>query len=69
VKVNIAYVRLCVHNLETTGHAKDGGKEKFKVSSAQEKVKEAEVPKARCEKRNLTKSRLIKLRRAMVCRG
>jgi hypothetical protein len=47
--VNIAYVRLGVHNLETTGHAMGGGKKNFEVPSAQEKVKEAEVPKARGE--------------------
>jgi hypothetical protein len=38
-----------VHNLETTGHAKDGGKKSFEVVRAQEKVQEVEVPKARGE--------------------
>jgi hypothetical protein len=38
-----------VHNLETTDQAKDGGKKSFEVPSAQEKVKEAEEPKARGE--------------------
>jgi hypothetical protein len=51
--VNIAYVRLGVHNLETTGHAKDGGKKNSKVSSAWEKVKEDKVPKARGEEEDL----------------
>jgi hypothetical protein len=45
VKENIAFVRLCVDILETTDHAKDGGKKSFEVSSAWEKVKEAEEPK------------------------
>jgi hypothetical protein len=47
VKENIAYVKLGVHILETTGQAKDGGKKSFQVPSAQEKVKETEEPKAR----------------------
>jgi hypothetical protein len=47
--MNIAYVRLSVHNLETTDQAKDGGNKNFDVSSAWEKVKETEVPKARGE--------------------
>jgi hypothetical protein len=38
-----------VHNLETTGQAKDGGKN-FEVPSAWEKVKETEVSIARGEK-------------------
>jgi hypothetical protein len=42
-------VELSGHNLETTGQAKDGGKKSFEVPSAREKVKEAEVPKAKGE--------------------
>jgi hypothetical protein len=37
--MDIAYVRIDVHNLETTGQAKDGGKNNFEVPSAREKVK------------------------------
>jgi hypothetical protein len=33
VKKNIAYVRLGVHILESTGQAKDGGKKSFEVPS------------------------------------
>jgi hypothetical protein len=51
--VNIAYVRLGVYNLETTGHAKGGGKKNFEVPSEREKVKETEVPKARGEEEDL----------------
>ena len=51
--MNIAYVRLDVHNLETTGHSKDGGEKNCKVSSAWEKVTEARVPKARGEEEDL----------------
>jgi hypothetical protein len=29
--MNIAYVELGMHNLETTGQAKDGGKKNFKL--------------------------------------
>jgi hypothetical protein len=47
VKEKIAYVRLGVHILETTGQAKDRGKKSFEVPSARKKVKEAEEPKAR----------------------
>jgi hypothetical protein len=46
-------VRLGVHNLETIGQAKEGGKTNFEVPSAREKVKEAEVPKARGEEEDL----------------
>jgi hypothetical protein len=46
VKKNIAYVKLGVHILETTDQAKDGDKKSFEVSSAWEKDKEAEEPKA-----------------------
>jgi hypothetical protein len=46
-KVDIAQVRLDVHNSETTDQDKDGGKKSFEVPSAREKVKEAEEPKAR----------------------
>jgi hypothetical protein len=49
VKEKIAYVRLGVHILETTGQAKAGGKKSFEVPSAR-KVKEAEEPKARVKK-------------------
>jgi hypothetical protein len=35
----IDYVELDVHNLETNGQAKDGGKKNFEVPSAWEKVK------------------------------
>jgi hypothetical protein len=38
VKKNIAYVKLGVHILETTGKAKDGGKKSFEVPNAREKV-------------------------------
>jgi hypothetical protein len=48
-----AYVELGVHNLDTTGQAKDECKKSFEVSSAQEKVKEAKVPKAKCEEKAL----------------
>jgi hypothetical protein len=51
--VNIAYVILDVHNLETNGQAKDGGKTKYEVPSAWEKVKEAKVRKARGEAEDL----------------
>jgi hypothetical protein len=40
-----------VHNLETASQAKDGGKKNFEVSSAWEKVKKVEVPKARVKKK------------------
>jgi hypothetical protein len=40
-----------VCNSETTDQAEDGGKKCFEVPSAQEKVKEAEEPKARGEKK------------------
>jgi hypothetical protein len=56
--------RLGVHNLETTGHTKDGGNKNFEVTSAREKVKEAKVLKARGEECNTSKSilgNLIKL--------
>jgi hypothetical protein len=46
-------VRLGVHNSETTNQAKDGGKKSFEVTSAHEKVKEAEEPKARGEEEDL----------------
>jgi hypothetical protein len=46
-------VRLSVCNSETTDQAKDGGKKSFEVSSAREKVKEAEEPKARGEEKDL----------------
>jgi hypothetical protein len=36
-----------VRNLEITDQAKDGGKKSFEVTSAREKVKEAEEPKPR----------------------
>jgi hypothetical protein len=51
--MDIAYVELIVHNLETTGQSKDGGNKSFDVPSAQEKVKEAEVHKARGEEEDL----------------
>jgi hypothetical protein len=38
-KMDIAYVRLGVRNSETTDQAKDGGKKRFEVPSAREKVK------------------------------
>jgi hypothetical protein len=38
-----------VRNSETTDQAKDGSKKCFEVPSAQEKVKEAEEPKAKSE--------------------
>jgi hypothetical protein len=53
VKENIAYVRLGLHILDTTDQAKDGGKKDFEVSSAREKVKEDEEPKARNEEEDL----------------
>jgi hypothetical protein len=49
VKENITYVRLGVHNLETTDQAKDGCKRSFEVPSSWEKVKEAKEPKTRGE--------------------
>jgi hypothetical protein len=42
-------VRLGVRNSETTDQAKDGGKKSLEVSSAREKVKVTEEPKARGE--------------------
>jgi hypothetical protein len=45
--------RLGVCNLGTTDQAKDGCKKSFEVSSAREKVKEAEEPKARGEEEDL----------------
>jgi hypothetical protein len=53
VKVNIAYVRLDVHNLETTSKSKDGGKMNFEVPSKREKVEEAKIPKVRGEEDDL----------------
>jgi hypothetical protein len=53
VKQNIAFVRLGVRNLETSYQAKDGGKKSFVVSSAWEKVMEAEEPIARGEEEDL----------------
>ena len=47
MKKNVAYVKLDVHILETTGQAKDGGKKSFEEPSAREKVKEVEEPKDR----------------------
>jgi hypothetical protein len=53
-KENIAYVRLGVHNLETTDQAKDGGKKSFEVLREWEQVKEAEGPNnARGEEEDL----------------
>jgi hypothetical protein len=49
VKENIAYVRLGVHILETTGQVKDRGKKSFELPRAHEKVKESKEPKARGE--------------------
>jgi hypothetical protein len=46
-------VRLGLHNSETSGQSKDRGKKSFEVTSAWEKVKEAEVPKARGEQEDL----------------
>jgi hypothetical protein len=46
-------VRLGVRNSETTDQAKDGGKKSFEVSSAREKVKEVEEPKASGEEEDL----------------
>jgi hypothetical protein len=66
--MNIAYVRLGVHNLDTTDQAKDGGKKNFEVPSAREKVKRAELPKVRV-RRGLAKSRLIELRGVRVHQG
>jgi hypothetical protein len=40
-----------MRNSETTDQAKDGGKKSFEVSSAREKVKEAEEPKAEVKKK------------------
>jgi hypothetical protein len=42
-----------VRSSETTDQAKDGSKESFEVPSAQEKVKEAEEPKAKGEEEDL----------------
>jgi hypothetical protein len=53
VKVNIAYVRLGVHILESTDQAKDGGKKIFEVPSARDKVIEVEKPEARGEEEDL----------------
>jgi hypothetical protein len=68
VKKNIAYVKLDVHILETTGQAKDGGKKSFEEPSAREKVKEVEEPKARGEEEDLQGHGLIELRKDMVHR-
>ena len=46
-------MRLDVHILDITDQAKDGGKKSFEVPSAQEKVKEADEPKARGEEEDL----------------
>ena len=46
-------VELGEHNLEKIGKAKDGGKKSFEIPSAQEKVKEVKVPKARGEEEDL----------------
>jgi hypothetical protein len=68
VKKNIAYVKLGVQILETTGQAKDGGKNNFEVLSAREKVKEGEEPKARGEEEHLQSQGLIELKKDMVHR-
>jgi hypothetical protein len=47
----LSETRVC--NLETIVQAKDGGKKSFEVLSAQEKVMEAEEPKARGEEEDL----------------
>jgi hypothetical protein len=52
-KMDIVYMRLGVHSLETTGQAMDGGKKSFEVPSAREKVKETKEPKARGEEEDL----------------
>jgi hypothetical protein len=46
-------VSLGVHILETADQTKDGSKKSFEVSSAREKVKEAEEPKARGKEEDL----------------
>jgi hypothetical protein len=51
--MNKDYVELDVHNLETVGRTDDESKTNFEGSSAQEKVKKTEVPKARCEEDGL----------------
>jgi hypothetical protein len=68
VKEKIAYVRLDVHILETTGQAKDRGKKSFEVPNAHEKVKEAKEPKARGEEDDLRCQGLTELRKDMVHR-
>jgi hypothetical protein len=66
VKKNIAYVKLGVHILKTTGQAKYEGKKSFEVSSAWEKDKDAEEPKATGEKEDLQSQGLIELRKDTV---
>jgi hypothetical protein len=61
VKEKIAYVRLGVHILETTGQANDRGKKSFEAPNAHEKFKEAEELKARGEEEDLRYQGLIKL--------
>jgi hypothetical protein len=46
-------VSLGVHILETADQTKDRSKKSFEVSSAREKVKEAEEPKARGKEEDL----------------
>jgi hypothetical protein len=49
--MDIAYMRLGVHILETTDQAKDGGKKSFEVTSAQEKARRPRNPKPGVKKR------------------
>jgi hypothetical protein len=49
--VNITYVRPGVHNMETTSHAKDGGKKHFEVPSAREKSRRPRYPKLGVKKK------------------
>ena len=44
-------MRLDVRNSETTDQAKDGGKKRFEVPSAREKVKETRNPKPGVKKK------------------
>jgi hypothetical protein len=46
-------VRLRVRNSETSDQAKDGGKKRFEVPRAWEKIKKTEEPKDRGEEEDL----------------
>ena len=51
MKENIAYVRLSVHILETTGQSKDGGKKNFELPSARGRSWRLRNPKPRVKKK------------------